>query len=1326
MAVPSQVLAQYQSVNDLANATASKPFQSYQGPFVAGITPEQQQGISGTNTAANEAQPYYGAATSTLGNAQAGVNPINQAATGLAAASGQQVNAQQIGQQQIDQFENPYLQQVLGSTAGLLNQNNQQQQQGALGTAISSGAFGGDRTGIAAANLEQQQNLSNANIYSGIASGAFNTALGAAQQQQGVNLSAGQANRAALGSAGAELAGIGQTAYGEGANTASEYGALGSGAQTAGLQGAQAQIGAGTLQQQTQQAQDTAEYNQFLQQQSYPFQVDEFLAGIAEGTGALSGSTTTTQQPGGFFSDRRLKHDIKKIGKTYDGQTIYSYKMHGDARTHIGLMAQDVEKKHPESVGLAAGYKTVDYGTATEAAANRGHFYSGGVVPIRAHMDEGGYAGPYGDLSSILATQENMYQPNQTRNRNIPMQQQQAHQLAVASGSPTPPPSGSSKVSQSIGLGKDFYKLGKSGYNSYENNQALGQVNSGQLPAGATDTSNIPAAATPDLPASQGLSGAASPVSVPTSGLAGGADTAAASSGAPTAGLAGTGAADAAAGAAAPVAADAAGSAAAGAGAGAAAGAAGSAAAGAAGDAAATEAAALAAEYVAADAALAVAAAKRGGRIKKRPGLDAGGVPYETAAAGDPYSGTGGQEDIPDVTNTNKLQTAGALVKQPTGLQILMKGGTQEGAESTMSSVFSNEALAAGGRAGYDDGGDVDPDALPELEVDADRPPREEQGPPAGLAGTVSRPAANDDVAPAPSQEKKARTGLGGWWDRNKTDVIPAIEGLAAMGTAPTRSLGVALAAGLGAGAQAYYPTQQAAADLQQRQIQNQMAGTQLGMLQDALRQPQGGGLTTTKAPPAPTDSGGLPAYYAKMYNPNMTPSELSKYNAAQVSGGWLKNPGLAQKVMTDYQQRVAGQQQDARLRHDNAYQVATAPSGNFALAKQLNPVAATGIAKALGFDPAVAVPPQLQQKADDAAKTYATQDVNYLSPWTGDEYKEEAGALRNTRTKKPAIGDAAATLSPEQQSQRQIELARPATYGAALPQPLRNALGPSAGTPAATQPAASVPAARPATVPATLAPAGVTRQPQMLPGVNIAAIPKLPAAPAATDQVSLENAKQTNDANRKIQNESLEDLREQVSQSARNSVLYSQLEKKLEVANPREFGPSSSSFKALAGLKTYLSGVPPEGLVNQAEVDKYLAGLGVGGSKQLLGSDQNLRQQELLLLMAHANPNIDQPLQVIKNLAAFGRAGNTYDLLAANTGIEAIRQGADPIRTPGAIEDQAHRADYIAQSLGQTGFPPARPGQHTSGPETRQYQGRTYTYDSTGPRNDPKSWKIQ
>src|SRR5271154_211201 len=227
VSIPPQVLAQYSAVNARADQTAATPFQTYGGEFVAPVNSQQSSGIAGINTGATAAQPYYSAATGTLGNAQAGTTGINNAATGLAAASSEQVNPTALTGNDINQYLSPYLGDVLGSTSALLNQNNQQQQAGQLGTAISSGAFGGDRTGLAAANLEQQEDLAAGNVYSNIANTGYQTALSTAQQQQGVGLGAAQANRAALASSGAELASIGQTAYGEGANTATEAASLG-------------------------------------------------------------------------------------------------------------------------------------------------------------------------------------------------------------------------------------------------------------------------------------------------------------------------------------------------------------------------------------------------------------------------------------------------------------------------------------------------------------------------------------------------------------------------------------------------------------------------------------------------------------------------------------------------------------------------------------------------------------------------------------------------------------------------------------------------------------------------------------------------------------------------------------------------------------------------------------------------------------------------------------------------------------------------------------------------------------------------------------------
>lgn len=449
--IPPQVLAEYSNVNNRANATANTPFQAYStdpNKFVAPVNSTQTGGINQTVANANEAAPafaaanstldqaqaattpYYGAATQSLGAAQGVGNQYLGAAKGLAGAGTQAVDPTQLNSASINQYLSPYLQDVAQSQEALLNQQNQQQMSGELGNVIRSGAFGGDRAGIDMSVLARQQDLANNSILSNILNTGYNTALGTAQQQQGVGLAAGQANRAAVQQGAQEFAALDQQGfgqditsantaaglagdiYGTGAATSAAQANLGAGAQSAALQGGQAQLAAGQVQQATSQAGLSALYNQFLQQQSYPFQVDQFLANIAEGTGSLSGSTTTTTQPGGLFSDERLKEDIKEVGKLKDGQKVYSFRYKGEPTTHIGLLAQEVEKHHPEAVGLSGGFKTVEYGAATQDAARKKRA-SGGL----AGANDNGYAfggSPGYDpllMQQILANSASMYGP---------------------------------------------------------------------------------------------------------------------------------------------------------------------------------------------------------------------------------------------------------------------------------------------------------------------------------------------------------------------------------------------------------------------------------------------------------------------------------------------------------------------------------------------------------------------------------------------------------------------------------------------------------------------------------------------------------------------------------------------------------------------------------------------------------------------------------------------------------------------------------------------------------------------------------------------------
>jgi GH24 family phage-related lysozyme (muramidase) len=344
VSIPPEVLARYNSVNARAEEVAKTPFQPYTDQFVAGLTPTQTAGIQNTSASATQAQPYY------------------NAATGLTLSGAQDVGA--LKKNQIGYYQNPYTQAVAAPTYAALQQQQGQERSQQQAQAIKSGAAFGERSGLQRAQLAGQQGLATAQALAPIYQQGYQQAVQTAQGQQGV-VAADLARRM---QAGQQVAGIGTAA------------------QQAGLQGAQAQIAAGTVEQQTQQADLTAKYQQFLQQRGYDFQTAQFLANIAMGTGSLSGSTTTTTQPQGFFSDERLKHDAHRIGETDDGLPIYSFKYNGDNKTQIGLMAQDVEKRKPEAVGLAPAadgkmYKTVDYDKATRQHKDYGGGVMGGYDP---------------------------------------------------------------------------------------------------------------------------------------------------------------------------------------------------------------------------------------------------------------------------------------------------------------------------------------------------------------------------------------------------------------------------------------------------------------------------------------------------------------------------------------------------------------------------------------------------------------------------------------------------------------------------------------------------------------------------------------------------------------------------------------------------------------------------------------------------------------------------------------------------------------------------------------------------------------------------------
>jgi hypothetical protein len=62
----------------------------------------------------------------------------------------------------------------------------------------------------------------------------------------------------------------------------------------------------------------------------------------------------------GIFSDQRMKENIVPAGQE-NGYNIYEFNYIGDDKKYTGVMAQEVEKTHPEAIGERDGFKTVNY-----------------------------------------------------------------------------------------------------------------------------------------------------------------------------------------------------------------------------------------------------------------------------------------------------------------------------------------------------------------------------------------------------------------------------------------------------------------------------------------------------------------------------------------------------------------------------------------------------------------------------------------------------------------------------------------------------------------------------------------------------------------------------------------------------------------------------------------------------------------------------------------------------------------------------------------------------------------------------------------------------
>jgi len=248
---------------DFVKGIQDKGFTPYSGQQVAGFSPQQQASFGLTDAIAGN------------GTAPQATNLINQYAN----APAQNVQTGTIAQN-MSPYMNQYVMQALAPQMRQMDVQDANTRAATNATATGSGAFGDARTGIEQSNNAFNSNVAREGVIGNAYNQAFNTAIGAGAQDVSNQNQTQQAN-----------AGYAETALSR---------ALGGSSALQGLQNQQLGVAKSQNemgQQQTAQSQAglTAQYNQWLMAQQYPFQTAQLMnQTVGAGAAAMPASTTTT------------------------------------------------------------------------------------------------------------------------------------------------------------------------------------------------------------------------------------------------------------------------------------------------------------------------------------------------------------------------------------------------------------------------------------------------------------------------------------------------------------------------------------------------------------------------------------------------------------------------------------------------------------------------------------------------------------------------------------------------------------------------------------------------------------------------------------------------------------------------------------------------------------------------------------------------------------------------------------------------------------------------------------------------------------------------
>jgi hypothetical protein len=330
--IPEYAAPYFTDLLQRAQATSQQPYTPYTGQRIADIAPQTTQAISDISQNVGTAQPYIQGAGTALGGVAGNLANVSgyQAPTiqstyqagSYTPTSAIMQPAQMWNQQVAQQYMSPYQQSVTDIAKQEAARQSGIQGLAEQAQATQAGGYGGYRQGLVESERQRNLGMLQNQIQQQGSQAAYNQAAqqfsadraaqlqyaqaaqnasqfgyGAtqqAQQAQGAQDLQAQQAQAAANQAAAQLQlGAGQAGLG----LAQGLGSLGTTAQKSGAFDVSQLLTAGDITQQAQQASLNQAYQDFLAQQYYPMQQEQFLSSILRGTVVQPSTLQATYQP---------------------------------------------------------------------------------------------------------------------------------------------------------------------------------------------------------------------------------------------------------------------------------------------------------------------------------------------------------------------------------------------------------------------------------------------------------------------------------------------------------------------------------------------------------------------------------------------------------------------------------------------------------------------------------------------------------------------------------------------------------------------------------------------------------------------------------------------------------------------------------------------------------------------------------------------------------------------------------------------------------------------------------------------------------------------